>query len=250
MYDPQQVLASLDQHKWNIIALCSLAMLANYTYFIAAVRQGFRDRAFPVPVFCTLFWLVGDASIVLSYDVCFHVYNHWYLKLFWGALCITVLFELLFLYMILRFGRGELLPSWSQTQFAALIVAGVIVAAVTWAFLRAQLDDPLFILYFHLANMAGPPFYAAQLIRRRSTRGTNPLIWLAYTVMVASWFLACTLWFGPPFASALFVAFYAVCTAGAAVLAVVVRRMAAQERAVAAADPLALQRSNREGLRV
>jgi hypothetical protein len=167
--------------------------------------------------------VTSRAPLVLSYDLCFHVYNHWYLKLFWGALCFTVLFELFFLYMILRFGRAELLPSWSQVQFASFVGAGIIVAAVTWAFVKVQLDDPLFISYFHLANMAGPPFYAAQLVRRRSTRGTNSLIWVAYTAMVSSWFLACTLWFGPPFNSPLFVAFYCVCIASAA-LAVAVRR--------------------------
>lgn len=230
MYDPRLVLASIDEHKLNILALCGFAMICNYIYFISAVRQGFRDRTFPMPIFCTLFWLVGDSSMVLSYDVCFHVYNHWYLKLFWGALCFTVMFELLFLYMILKFGRAEMTPSWSQAQFASAIGAALIVAIVVWSFVKPQLNDPLFITYFDLANMAGPPFYAASLIRRGSTKGTNSLIMRSYTLLVASWSVACTLWFGAPFDSPRYIAMYLATTAAAAGVAVMVGRMAARER--------------------
>src|SRR5450631_1004387 len=235
MYDPRLVLASIDAHKWNIMGLCSFAMICNYVYFISAVRQGFRDRIFPMPIFCTLFWLVGDSSMVLSYDLCFHVYNHWYLKLFWGALCFTVMFELLFLYMILKFGRDEMKPSWSQAQFASAIGAALVVAIVVWAFVKQQINDPLFVTYFDLANMAGPPFYAATLIRRGSTKGTNPLIWRAYTALVASWSGACALWFGAPFDSPHFIAMYIVTTAASVGVAIAVGRMAARERGSVAA---------------
>ena len=65
MYDPAVVLAALDANQWRVIALCGFAMLCNYTWFIAAVRRGLRDRVVPIPVFCVLFWLAGDASMVL-----------------------------------------------------------------------------------------------------------------------------------------------------------------------------------------
>jgi hypothetical protein len=227
MYDPYRVLAAIDQHKWGVLALCSLAMLCNYTWFIAAVRQGFRDRVFPIPVFCTFFWLAGDASMVMRYDLWFNVYDHWYVKLFWLALVFTVLCELVFLYMTLRFGREELLPSWTPTQFRLLVFSGLIVTVVTWSFVKVHLRDDLYISYFHLANMAGPPFAAALLVRRRSRAGTTPLIWGAYTVMVASWFLACALWFGSPFDSTMCIVFYCVCTASAAAMTVAVGRMPA-----------------------
>ena len=224
MYDPNIVLASIDQNRWNILALCGFAMLCNYTYFVAAIRQGFRDRVYPVPIFCSLFWLVGDASMVLSYNLCFKVYNHWYLKLFWGALCITVVFELIFLYMILRFGREEMRPALSRLQFNSLIGGGLVVSATVWAFIKEGLGDPLFIKYFDLAVMAGPPFYAALLMRRGSTKGTNSLGTWAYTLMAASWYGATTLWFGAPFNSSTFIVFYVVSTASAAAVAITVGR--------------------------
>jgi hypothetical protein len=84
MYDPRLVLASIDEHEWSIVALCGFAMICNYIYFISAVRQGFRDRTFPMPIFCTLFWLVGDSSMVLSL-LAFLIMQGWAL-LFWRRL--------------------------------------------------------------------------------------------------------------------------------------------------------------------
>lgn len=225
MYDPEQVLAAIDQHKWPIVTLCAFAMLCNYTWFFAAVRQGFRDRVFPIPIFCTFFWLAGDGSMVLRYDQWFNGYHHWYVELFWLALVFTVLCELVFLYMTLRFGREELLPASTPMQFRLLVFAGLIAAFVTWGFVKANISDDLYISYFHLANMAGPLFAAGLLIRRRSRAGTTPLIWAAYTLMVTSWFLACALWFGPPFNSPMFIIFYVTCIAASAAMWVAVRRM-------------------------
>jgi hypothetical protein len=228
LYDPVQVLAAIDQHRWGILVLCGFAMLCNYTWFIAAVRQGFKDQVFPIPVFCTYFWLAGDGSMVWRYREWFNVYDHWYLKLFWVALVFTVACELIFLYMTLRFGRRELLPASTDLQFNLLIFAGLIITVLTWNVIKASLADPLYIVYFHLANMAGPPFAAALLIRRRSSAGTSALIWRAYTLMVTSWFVACALWFGAPFDSRGFIVFYALCAAGAAGMAVAVGRIRRQ----------------------
>jgi hypothetical protein len=135
--------------------------------------------------------------------------------------------------LILRFGRSELRPSWSQGQFNLLIGAALAVAIVVWAFVKHNLNDPLFITYFDLANMAGPMFFAANLIRRGSTKGTNPFIWWCYVVLVASWSLACALWFGTPFNSPLYLTMYTATTAATVAVAVAVTRMAARERGAA-----------------
>ena len=236
MYEPYEVLASLDRNMWRIFALCGFAMICNYTWFFAAVRQGFRDRVVPVPVFCTLFWLAGDASMVMRYDLWFNVYDHWYLKLFWLALVFTVACELVFLYMTLRLGRKELAPGLSQPQFTILVLCGLAVMWVGWEMVKDLIGDPLYINYFHLANLVGPAMAAAQIFRRGNRAGTSPLIWWAYTAMVASWFIACALWFGGPFASAGFIVVYVVCTSAAAAGAVTVTRMPAYDPSTADVD--------------
>ena len=218
MYDSHEVLASIDLNKWPILVLCALAMICNYAWFFAAVIRGFKDKVYPVPIFSTLFWLAGDSSVVMSYDLAFRVYNHWYLKLFWFALLVTVTCEPVYLFMIIKFGRKEVSPRLSQHQFTALMLAMLGGMLVGWHFLMRLLGDDLFINYFHLANFVGPFCAAFLLLRRGNRAGTSPFIWGAYTVMVTCWFTATALWFGAPFASPMFLTVYGVCIASAAAM--------------------------------
>jgi hypothetical protein len=232
-YDPQQVLAALDRNTWSVIGLCGVAMICNYAWFFAAVRQGYRDQVVPIPVFCTLFWLAGDSSMVLRYDLWFNVIDHWYVKLFWLALVFTVATELVFLHMTLRFGRKEFAPKMSQAQFTMLVLAGVAVVWMTWELVKRLIGDTLYIDYFHLANLAGPAFGAAMVARRGTRAGTTPFIWGAYALMLASWFVACALWFDGPFAEPQYLVVYTVCTLAALVVMFMVMRMPAPAPAAA-----------------
>lgn len=238
MYQSSEVLAALDRNAVAVIALCGFAMICNYTWFFAAVWRGFRDQVVPIPVFCTLFWLSGDGSMVARFDLWFNVIDHWYVKLFWAALCLTVMTEIVFLYMTLRFGRKELAPNLSQSQFAVVVLVGLGVFILCWEYIKRLIGDELYIDYFHLANMAGPVFAAAQYLRRGTRAGTSTLIWGAYTLMVASWFTACALYFGGPFASPLYLGFYAVCVCAAAAMTIYVARLPVPS-APAAAPPAA-----------
>ncbi|MBM4384749.1 MAG: hypothetical protein FJ091_15460 [Deltaproteobacteria bacterium] len=231
MYDSTPVLAALDENMWKVLALCGLAMACNYTWFIAAVRQGLRDQTVPIPIFCTLFWLAGDASMVARYERWFVEIDHWYVKLFWAALVLTVINELVFLWLTLRFGRKEFAPRLTQPQFTALVLAWLGTMALGFELVKEWIGDPLYINYFHLANLIGPPFAAAMVVRRGTRAGTSPLIWGAYTAMVASWFTATALWFGDAFTTPGHFALYAVSTASAAGMFLFVRRLPAPSTA-------------------
>jgi hypothetical protein len=228
MYDTTQVLASIDANAVPILLMCGLAMLCNYTWFIAAVRQGLRDRTTPIPLFCTLFWLVGDASMVLRYDLWFNVIDHWYVKLFWAALVLTVMCELVFLSLTLRFGHREFAPALSRNQFVALVLLGVGGMAIAFETVKGWVGDELYINYFHFANLVGPMCGAAMVMRRGSRIGTTPLIWAAYTVMVAAFSIANVLWFGGPFADTGYLLMYAAGIGGAALTTWLVVRLPAE----------------------
>ena len=225
MYAYEPVLAALDANMGKVLALCGLAMACNYTWFIAAVRQGLRDQTVPLPLFCTLFWLAGDASMVLRYERWFHEIDHWYVKLFWAALVLTVINELVFLRLTLRFGRKEMAPTLTQGQFTGVVLAGLATMVVAFELIKSWIGDPLYINYFHVANLVGPAFAAPLVLRRGTRAGTSPLIWGAYTAMVASWFTATALWFGDAFRSPGHFALYAVTTASAAAMTWLVSRL-------------------------
>ena len=225
MYDTKVVLAAIDAHAPYILALCGMAMLFNYIYFIDAARRGFRDKVYPFSVFSTLFWLSGDSSVVLNYELAFHVVNHWYLKLFWVALVFTVAFELLYLSMILRFGRKELAPDMGQPQFVATVLGGLVLMFIAYTFIKTRMGDTLVIDYFCLANLAGPAFGWYLVSRRKTRAGTSPLIWVCYTMLVVCWSSALALFFGAPFASPEYLTLYAVTIAASVVVTLKVMRL-------------------------
>lgn len=215
MYDPNETLANIDAHKWPILALCAVAMLFNYYWFFIGLRQARRDRVYSIPAASTFFFLVGDASFLLHYDDWFHGYRHWYVELFWAALTVTVLFEVAFTVQVVQYGRAELLPTATRARFAAVVVGGVIAAAVVWSMVRQVISDPLFITYFDLANVAGALAGTGLLLRRRSRAGQTVGLWLGYAAMATAWFVAESLWFGPAFRSREYLALAVVCVVSA-----------------------------------
>lgn len=223
MYDPHVVLAAMDANKLAVIGFAGMAMVFNYIWFYLSVRQGFKDQVFPVPILSTLFWLCGDGTGVSRYDMYFNQYGHWYLELFWAALVFTVSFEIYFIYMTLKFGRKELLPNGTQGQFNALMLAAAAIFGITWYMVLGAMPDDLNIIYFNIANMAGPIAMTGLILRRRSTAGTTSTIWFLYAAMLACWYIAQGMWFGPEFRTPAMLAFFVINTAAAAGLAVYIR---------------------------
>lgn len=225
MYDPHAVLAALDANKTNVLIFCGLAMVFNYIWFYLALRKGFKDQVFPMPITCTLFWLCGDGTGVFRYDMYFNQYGHWYLELFWAALVFTVSFEICFIWSTLKFGRKELLPDWSQTSFNLLMLGAAAVFGVTWNMVLGSLADDLNMIYFNIANMTGPIAMAGLVLRRKSAVGTSSTIWILYTLMLMSWYFAMYNWFGPAFRTPGMVAVMLVNIAAAAGLAAYIRQL-------------------------
>lgn len=214
MYSAQDLLASIDQHKWPVLIVCAFAMIGNYIFFIEAFRVARRDKIVTIPIFCTMFWFAHDLSFVYRYDIWFNQIDHWYVKLFWAALVLTVIFETVYLAQVLQYGRRELLPRASQAQFAALVVAGVIGACVCWEAVKYALDDPIYAASFGIANLSYPLMGTALAVRRRSMAGQTPIIWVGYLILVVCWAGANTLWFGDAFRSTQWVLLDLCCLLG------------------------------------
>jgi hypothetical protein len=225
MYDGFHTLATIDNHKVGILALCALAMICNYTWFFASYVIARREKVYSIPIFCTVFWFAGDGTFVAHYTTWFHTYHHWYVELFWAALLFTVLFEVLYIVQAIQYARTELWPESTPGQFGALIVAATVAAVIVWNFISRSLGDPLAIVYFSVANAALPLMYVGILLRRRSRTGTAPVVWWAFLGMITCWFIALTVFFGPEFRSFWYLALWAVCTVGGIGVLVAVRRL-------------------------
>jgi hypothetical protein len=78
-------------------------------------------------------------------------------------------------------------------------LAAVVGACGVWAYLKWALDDPLYLLSFHLTNVIYPAFGLALTLRRGTRRGQSVLMYVAAFGVCAFWFAASALWLGPQF---------------------------------------------------
>jgi hypothetical protein len=205
MYDPHEVLRSIDEHVVPFLTMSACALIAALVWFIAAARAAVRDRVYSIPVFCSLFWLAHDSSFVIRFQKWYGTYDHWFPKLFWPAMAVTTALEIFYLWQTYRYGRSELAPNLSQRSFGGLLVAGVIFAGVLWATTKAALGDvpalgdDLFLTAFGLTIAVYPAWGIPLMIRRRSVAGQSTTMWAAYSCLVLAWWAATISFMGPAF---------------------------------------------------
>jgi hypothetical protein len=232
MYDAQQLLHQIDDNTAPILIGFALAMVCQTIFMVDAIRIGARERVISIPLFCTFFWFAHDVGCVVRFDDWFNTYDHWFLKAFWLGLVSAMLLELVFFAQAIRYGREELLPTWTSRAFAVLIAAGALGTIVAWEYLKAVMDDPLYQASPALTMLALPLTGAALMVRRRSVVGQTVTIWAAFTVMATCWWTT-TIWFYEGFFRSWQYIVVGVATVlGGAALTYVVARLRRDEGAV------------------
>jgi hypothetical protein len=204
-YETSAVLDAVDQHTLQILGLCALALVGNYIFWIENLRLGFRNQTYSMPVGCLLFFLPHDATFVAMYSHWFHDIDHWFPKLWWFGLCVTVGMELTFLFMLLKYGRKELAPTASQKMFSAIILLGLILCTVAWLVVKSTMNDELFLIIFGVTIFWCAPFNLGLMMRRQSSVGQSQLAWFGYLLMPLFYWPA-TLMLSPGFHSPLWLA--------------------------------------------
>jgi hypothetical protein len=200
MYDAIATLQAIDRHVVPVIGLCVVALVSNYAYFGEAIRLGFKHRTYSVPASVTLVFLPHDLSYLLRYDQWFHVYDHWFPKLWWTGLILTASIEGVFFYQLLRYGREEILPQLSQRAYVAVMFLALGVGAVAWITIKQAIDDDLYLFSFGWTLFWGAPLAISMMQRRGSQRGQSRWMWISYMLM-AVFYWAATAFLDPYFRS-------------------------------------------------
>lgn len=222
MYDPQDLLARIDANMWQVLLAFGIDSIFQVWWLTQAIAVARRDRAYSIPLFCTLFWFAHDFGVIVRFNEWFVVYDHWYLKMFWLVLLMANIMECFFLYQVYRYGRQELHPRSTPRAFAALLAVGVLFALVTHEFFKSGFGDPLFQMDPTLTMLAYPAFGLAMLLRRGSSRGQSVTMWWTFTVMTAGFHVIAYVWFGPAFQTIPFVAAALAATLGGAAMTMMV----------------------------
>ena len=174
-YDPYLALQAIDANIGIIGVGMFLAMSLTALYFFEAIRLGVVQKTFACPLAATLWFLPHDFSFVLEYDKWFHVYDHWWVKIWWAGLVITVFVEMFLLSQVIRYGRKELMPDASQKAFTVCILLATVAVGVMWFFVKSLIDDELFFASFFFTIVWPVPLTTMQILRRRSQRGCSVL---------------------------------------------------------------------------
>lgn len=195
-YDPYGALQAVDDHTLIIATGMIVAMSLTGLYFYEAVRIGVTKKTYACPLVATLWFLPHDFSFVLHWDDWFNVYDHWLLQVWCIGLVGTVGLEVFLLGQVIRYGRAELMPMFSQRVFAAVVVAAALVVGSVWFFIRTFVADDLFFAGFFVTIVWPVLFTTPQLLQRRSRRGTSMLQQACLAPMM--WGLYLALWHMDP----------------------------------------------------
>jgi hypothetical protein len=201
MYDAQAILDAIDHHTIPILVGFGLAMVLQNIAMITAVVMTRREGWISIPLPCTFLWFAHDLGVVARFHIWFNVYHHWFLKLFWLGLLSALILELVFFAQAIRVGRAEYLPRGTQTQWAALVIAGAVAVVIVWEYTRVFWGDPLYQAAPAITLVLLPLATTALLLRRQSAVAQSPLIYGCFAAMVVLWWGVTAGYYGGAFAS-------------------------------------------------
>ena len=184
MYAYKAALAAIDGNTTRIMIYLMTTVVFAFLYFVIALRMAIKQQVYVVPFIGAALFFWHDLTFVLQYDLWFHVYNHWWVKMWWYALCGTVALELLMIYQVFRYGHQELWPNLSRNAYGALIVLGTLGIGAMWYLIKISLQDELFFITFAITAVFSVPFHTAIMSRRQSRAGQSIVMELSTIVML------------------------------------------------------------------
>jgi hypothetical protein len=184
MYDPYAALRAIDQHRASILVCLLVTVVFAFAYFLVAIRVAIRQQVYVVPFTGAALFFWHDLSFVLEYDKWFHVYDHWWVKMWWFALLGTVALEAFLIYQVIRYGHRELWPSLSRRAYTVLMLGGTVAIGALWMLIKRAMHDDLYFISFAITAMFSVPFHTALMTKRQSRAGQSIFMQASTIVMI------------------------------------------------------------------
>lgn len=186
MYDPHAALQTIDTNTVPIMACLLITVAFAFLYFVLAFKIAIQQKVYVVPFIGAALFFWHDLTFVLMYDKWFGVYDHWWVKMWWYALCGTVAFEILMIWQVYRYGHQELWPKLSKRAFGVLVILGTLGIGMMWALIKFSMNDELFFITFAITAVFSVPFHTALMAKRQSRAGQSVVMELSTIVMLLS----------------------------------------------------------------
>ena len=188
-YDPSVVIDhSTSGTRMVLIVLCmAVAGIGGYMQYAGAIRRGYRDGLYCIPLATNLWNFAHDTTFVASYKSWFDGrYDLWILKLFWVGLIVFSLLELVVISQILRWSREDLFGAGCSLPRAIAIYAflQLFVYGVFWWF-QSVTDDPLEYYGLTTTVLMASAFNISMMRSRGTQRGMSEFTLWGYFVLSA-----------------------------------------------------------------
>lgn len=173
MYDPQDVIARINDPYVPLLVFTAIAWATGFVQIIQGFRCGLRDRVPAAPIGMTAFLLAHDGSFALRFDYWLNDVGTWYFTLFWVGMVVSVGIELAMVWQFLTFGQPLVaphLPRWAFVGSYALLQAFAF-AGLWWV--QSMLDDPLYLVSLVGTQMVAVVFLVPWILQRRSSAGQS-----------------------------------------------------------------------------
>lgn len=141
-----------------------------------------------------------------------------------GGVGVTASIEGIFFYQLLRYGRQEILPMFSQKAHVFIMFGALLVSTLAWMTVKQALVDDLYFFSFGWTLFRGAPLCISMMVRRGSSRGQSRWMWISYMLM-AVFFWGATAFMDPYFRSFSWLAILAMAVSCAAANLFMLRRM-------------------------
>lgn len=225
MYDTNAVLDQVSEHVVVFLALGGIALLCNWYYFFECARLAQRDKCAPMALWATTVFIGHDGSYLLRFGTWFHHHTHWFPKLFWIGLIVTFSFEVIFFIQTILFGRKEIAPRLSQTQWTWYCMGALVTGVGFWAVTKSYLDDPIYLMTFLVTfGMCAPATIPFMIKRGDQTGAGARQLWAYLGIGIAYIALTAGL-LGGPFRSPLWILGSLICSALAVTMLVLFHRL-------------------------
>lgn len=186
-YEPDSVLRALGANSVAVFACLLIALCFSFIYFGIAWQMARQQKVYVEPFLGASVFFWHDLSFVLNWPEWSSLYGgHWWLKFWTFGLCGTVALEAFLIWQFVHYGKDEILPSATKTQFSVITIAGVLGIGAMWWLIKSSMNDPLYLVTFAITAVWSIPCHTGIMLRRGSAKGQSIAQNIAVMVIFAA----------------------------------------------------------------
>lgn len=187
-YNGLLALQNHETYAWIVLPFCAISFAGAYMQYFGAIRNGYRDRTYSIPLGCNLWFFAHDTTYVAMGWHWFHDVGHWLVKAFWVALLVFACCEMIVLSQVVRFSGNDLFPGLTRLQILGVLAASQAGFYVLFWWFHDLARDPIYLICFTTTVVLTPVLTIPMMLRRGSRRGFSRFMLTGYVLLAVGFY--------------------------------------------------------------